>query len=419
MTFRTDFDFASRLDREDPLSHFRSKFHLPKKNGKEVIYLCGNSLGLQPKSTRTFVEQELSDWEKLGVEGHFSGKRPWVSYHELSKKGLAKLLGATTQEVVTMGSLTENLHLLLNAFYKPDSRKNKILVEKMAFPSDHYAVSSQLQHHGYTHSHLLEVEPDKGFCFSTGHIIQTIEQHHHDLALILLPGVHYFTGQLLDIKHITAAAHNAGVLVGFDLAHAIGNVPLHLHQNQVDFATWCSYKYLNSGPGGISGIYVNEQHLGKDQQLKGWWGHDPDTRFKMDNRWIASNGVDAWQVSNPNILSAAANLASLEIFEAAGIDHLRSKSLKLSGYLEFLLNESEVGDQIQIITPENPDERGAQISLQIEKADPNMIRQLSDKGVILDYREPKVIRVAPVPLYNTFSDVWNFANILTNMLKHL
>ncbi|MEQ8879316.1 MAG: kynureninase [Cyclobacteriaceae bacterium] len=417
MTFSTDFTFAQTLDRDDPLSHFRSKFHIPQKNGQDVIYLCGNSLGLQPKSTRSYVEHELEDWKRLGVEGHFDGERPWVSYHELSKKGLSELLGTSTSEVVTMGSLTENLHLLLNAFYKPVSGRNKILIEKMAFPSDHYAVSSQLQMHGFGRTHLIELQPDKDYYFSTTHIVDTIDHLKDELSLILLPGIQYFTGQSFDIQTITAAAHEAGVVVGFDLAHAIGNVPLKLHDHQVDFATWCSYKYLNSGPGGISGIFVNEKHLQSDQQLKGWWGHHPESRFKMDNQWTPSEGIDAWQLSNPNILSAAANLASLEIMQEAGILNLRAKSVKLTGYLEFLLNTSELREKIQIITPGNPDERGAQLSLMVANANPELIKKLSEKGVVLDYREPKVVRVAPVPLYNTFSDVWNFVNILTQTLK--
>jgi len=417
MTFQTDLSFAQTLDREDSLSHFRSKFHIPKKNGHDVIYLCGNSLGLQPKSVRNYIEVELEDWEKLGVEGHFDGRRPWVSYHQLSRPGLMALLGASSTEAVTMGSLTENLHLLLSAFYKPVSRKNKILIEKMAFPSDYYAVTSQLRLNGFGSEQLLELEPDEGYNYSTGHIINSIDRHKDELALIFLPGVQYFTGQLFDIPSLTAAAHKAGVLIGFDLAHAIGNVPLQLHQHQVDFATWCSYKYLNSGPGGISGIFVHEMHLKADQQLKGWWGHHPDSRFRMDNQWVPSEGVDAWQLSNPNILAAAANLASLEIMQEAGISHLRAKSLQLTGYLEFLLNASELGEKIQIITPTNPDARGAQLSLMVESANPGLIKILSEKGVILDFREPKVIRVAPVPLYNTFSDVWNFVDILTQLLK--
>ena len=417
MTFNTDLKFAQKLDQEDPLSHFRSKFHIPEKSDKEVIYLCGNSLGLQPKTVRNYIEQELADWEKLGVEGHFEGKRPWINYHKLSKPGLSNLLGASTKEVVTMGSLTENLHLLLDAFYRPGKKKNKILIEKMAFPSDFYAISSQLQRYGYDHSHLLELKPDQKHNFSTGHIINTIREHRDELALVLLPGVQYLSGQLFDIHAISDAAQQEEVLIGFDLAHAIGNVPLQLHDHQVDFATWCSYKYLNSGPGGISGIFVHEKHLGNDQQLKGWWGHDPGSRFKMDNRWIASEGVDAWQLSNPNILASAAHLASLEIFDEAGILNLRLKSIRMTGYLEYLLKESEISDQIQIITPINPDERGAQLSLMIENANPEMIRKLSEKGVILDYREPKVIRVAPAPLYNTFLDVWYFVDILTHILK--
>ena len=418
MTFKPDFDFAQSLDREDPLSRFRSKFHIPQKNGKDIIYFCGNSLGLQPKSVKTYITEELYDWEKLGVEGHFSGKRPWVHYHNLTKPGLAELLGASPNEVVAMGSLTENLHLLLNAFYHPEPDRNKILIEKMAFPSDHYAVSSQLKMHGFGDASLITLEPDQGYNFSTEHIIRSIQYHGNELALILLPGVQYFSGQLFDISAIASAAHQVGALIGFDLAHAVGNVPLHMHEHQVDFATWCSYKYLNSGPGGISGIFVHEKHLNADRQLKGWWGHHPNTRFKMDNQWVASEGVDAWQLSNPNILASAAHLASLEIFQEAGISSLRTKSLQLTSYLEYLINVSELSEQVQIITPSNPDERGAQLSLMIEKANPALIEKLSEKGVILDYREPKVIRVAPVPLYNSFSDVWNFVNIITQTLKN-
>lgn len=418
MTFEPHYAFAQQQDKDDPLGGFRDLFHIPRKNNKDVIYLCGNSLGLQPKTTRAYIEEELKSWEELGVEGHFEGKRPWSNFHNYSKSFLGEILGAKTNEVVTMGSLTENLHLLLSAFYRPDSNRSKILIEKLAFPSDFYAASSQLQLHGFDpKTHLIEVEPDDGDCMSTDHIIQVIQQNQDELALILLPGIQYYTGQLLEIKKITTAAHECGIKIGFDLAHAIVNVPLKLHSDQVDFATWCSYKYMNSGPGGISGIFVHEKHFSDDLQLKGWWGHDPKTRFKMDNLWIPAEGVDAWQLSNPNIVSAAANLASLEIIGRAGVSNLRSKSIKLTAYLEYMIHQSECKDQISIISPTNPDERGAQLSLKIEKANQEFIQKLSEAGVVLDYREPKVVRVAPTPLYNTFKDVWHFADILNKILK--
>ncbi|XOV93032.1 MAG: kynureninase [Bacteroidota bacterium] len=418
MTFEPHLSFAQQQDLVDPLHRFREQFYIPQKNNKDVIYLCGNSLGLQPKNTRSYIEEELKDWETLGVEGHFEGTRPWANFHSYSKEPLSKILGTLRTEVVTMGSLTENLHLLLNAFYKPTGERTKILIEKYAFPSDHYAVTSQLQLYGYdSNNHLIEVEPDNGYCITTGHFIDTIKQNQDKLALILLPGIQYYTGQLLDIQKVTEAAHNAGIIIGFDLAHAVVNVPLQLHKHQVDFATWCSYKYMNSGPGGISGIFVHENHLSKDLQLKGWWGHEPQTRFKMDNDWVPSEGVDAWQLSNPNILSAAANLAALEIIDKAGIANLRAKSVVLTTYLEYLINQSECRNEIKIITPSNPEERGAQLSIKIDEANPELIRKLSEAGVVLDYREPKVIRVAPVPLYNTFTDVWHFVDILNKILK--
>ncbi len=420
MKFNLEYALAEKFDRDDPLAAFRSRFLIPKKDGKEVIYLCGNSLGLQPKSTRGFVEEELNKWEELAVEGHFKGIRPWADYHLYAKKGLSHLIGSGPDEVVNMGSLTENLHILLNSFYLPEGNRRKILIEKMAFPSDHYAILSQLQIHGYGKDELIEIEPDQGNNYSTEHIIQIIESHQHELALVLLPGIQYYTGQFFNITDIALAAHKVGAIIGFDLAHAIGNVPLTMHESMVDFATWCSYKYLNSGPGGISGIFVHEKHLtpNRKQHLKGWWGHDRQTRFKMDNHWSPAEGVDAWQLSNPNILSSAANLASLEILEEANIQVLREKSKLLTGYLEYLLlNTPVISDQVEIITPTNPEARGAQLSLKIQKVSHELIGKLTQRGIILDYREPDVIRVAPVPLYNTFTDVWNFVSIITAILK--
>ena len=422
MIYENSLEFAQYLDKNDRLKAFRDQFYIPQKDGKDSIYFTGNSLGLQPKTTKSYIHEELEGWATLGVDGHFhSNSRPWYHYHKFSKESLAKLVGAYPSEVVSMNSLTTNLHLLMVSFYRPTGARYKIMIEGGAFPSDQYAVESQLKFHGYNYEDaLIEIKPrETEHTLRTEDIIQAIGQHGHELALVLFGGVQYFTGQWFDLKTITEAAHNAGAIAGFDLAHAIGNVPLDLHDQKVDFATWCSYKYLNSGPGGVSGIFVHEKH-GTDYgipRFSGWWGHVEDERFKMEKGFKPMPGADGWQLSNVNVLASAAHLASLEIFDKAGIDALREKSTQLTGYLQYLLSTLPPG-QVEMITPSTPGERGCQLSLVIQHNGSEVFDFLTKRGVVADWREPHipgkagVIRVAPVPLYNTFTDVYQFYGIL-------
>ncbi len=432
-TFQSNQSFAQELDDEDPLNHFRDKFYIPiQSNGDDVLYLTGNSLGLQPKTTRNYIEQELKDWETFGVEGHFHAKNPWMPYHEFLTNSMAKVIGAKPLETVVMNSLTVNLHLLMVSFYRPTESRYKILIESDAFPSDQYAVKSQIDFHrerrhsagneseGLTkHEALIELEPREGeTILKTEDIENTIDEHGDSIALIMLGGVNYYTGQAFDMKRITDAGHKVGAVVGFDLAHAAGNLELHLHDWNVDFACWCSYKYLNSGPGGIAGIFVHKRHA-EDSELPrfaGWWGHDKETRFLMGDEFNPIKGAEGWQLSNPPIFQMASLRASLEIFEEAGIENLVEKSRKLTGYMEFLLNEIQ-DERISIITPSNADERGCQLSIRVKDADKSLFKAITEKGVIADWREPDVIRVAPVPLYNTFLDVWKFVGILKDCLR--
>ncbi|MEO1253342.1 MAG: kynureninase [Bacteroidota bacterium] len=408
---------AEALDTSDKLSSFRSAFHFPSKNGKSTIYLCGNSLGLQPKRTAAFVDSELKNWHEKGVEGHFTGDKPWVAYHKNSKRTLSKIVGGTEDEVVAMNNLTTNLHLALASFYKPSGKRKKILIERGAFPSDFYAVYSAMEIRGENpKENLIELEPADGSDYlSTEEIVGKIDEVGDELALVMFPGVQYYTGQFFDIKAITNAAHNVGSYAGFDLAHAVGNTSLNLHHDQVDFAVWCTYKYLNSGPGGVGGLFVHERH-GQNKslpRLSGWWGHDAEGRFKMDNQINPIPSVDGWQLSNVNILSHAVHLASLEIFEEAGIENLRSKSLELTNLMEELILTSDIlKTNIKIITPSSPQERGAQLSLYLVNHGKSVFEFILKRNVILDWREPNVIRVAPVPLYNSFEDVVNFVSIL-------
>jgi kynureninase len=414
--FKATLASAKSLDRTDPLKLFRKQFHLPKIKGKEVIYFTGNSLGLQPVSTKKYLEEELRDWAKLGVEGHVHAQRPWLYYHKFSKQILAKLVGAKPIEVVAMNQLTVNLHLMMVSFYRPSSQRYKIITEAGAFSSDQYAFESHLKSKGIDPTHaLIELKPREGeFVLHTEDIIKTIKENSDEVALVIFGAVQYYTGQFFDIKKITEAAHRAGAVVGFDLAHAIGNVPLQLHQHDVDFAVWCSYKYMNAGPGGVAGIFVHERHA-KDfsvPRFAGWWGHDEKERFQMKKRFMPMSGADGWQLSNFPILSGAAQLASLEIFEKAGLKKLREKSLLLTGYLEFLLNQIESGTKkFTVITPKDPDQRGCQLSIFIKESGRHVFNKISKAGVIADWREPSVIRVAPVPLYNTFEEVYRFVEI--------
>lgn len=420
MTFENSLQFAQSLDQKDPLKAYRNQFHIPRINGKDCIYFTGNSLGLQPKSTRQFVEEELLDWEELGVEGHFHAKkRPWFHYHKFTKEALASLVGAKPLEVVSMNSLTTNLHLMMVSFYRPSEKRFKIVMEAGAFPSDQYAVESQVRFHGFNPVEaIIEVKPREGEAtLRTTDIVETIEKNAESIALVLFSGVQYYTGQYFDLKSITTAGHKAGAKVGFDLAHAVGNIPVNLNDSGADFAAWCSYKYLNSGPGGVSGIYVNERHANNPDlpRFAGWWGHNEAERFKMEKGFVPMEGADGWQQSNVNVLSSAAHMASLQIFNEVGIDKLRTKSLQLTGFLEYLIN-SDLRGLVQILTPENEDERGCQLSLVVKKDGKKVFDTLTKEGVIADWREPEVIRVAPVPLYNTFEDVFNFYSIMKKVL---
>lgn len=422
MKFENTLSFARNLDRLDPLRSFRNRFHLPKINGKTQLYFAGNSLGLQPKHTKKIVGEELEDWAKLGVEGHLRARRPWLYYHKFTKKALARMVGAKPLEVVAMNQLTVNLHLLMVTFFRPTKERFKIITEASAFPSDQYALESQLKFHGLDPDKaLVELKPREGeYILRTQDIVDTIQDHAPQLALVILGGVQYYTGQFFDIRKITEAGHRAGAIVGFDLAHAVGNVPLNLHDDDVDFAVWCSYKYLNSGPGGVAGVFIHERFAQQYDlpRFAGWWGHNERERFQMLKGFKPMPGVDGWQLSNFPILSGAAHLASLEIFEEAGMRNLRRKSEVLTGYLEFLLKELDPGEKyFKIITPSQPKERGCQLSVLMKQNGKKVFNRILKAGVIADWREPDVIRLAPVPLYNTFEEVFRFAQIFQKALK--
>lgn len=408
--YKPGLDFAKKQDALDELSQYRKQFHIPKdKNGNELIYLCGNSLGLQPKSTKAYINQELEDWANLGVEGHTEAKNPWLPYHEFLTESSAKLVGAKPIEVVTMNSLTANLHFMMASFYKPTKERYKILIESDAFPSDKYAVESQLRHHGYDDKEgLILWTPREGEEILRYEDLKAIlEAHGNEIALVMIGGVNYYTGQFFDFKRITELGHSHGCMVGFDCAHGAGNVNLDLHNSGADFAVWCTYKYLNSGPGSLSGCFVHERHAYNKtlNRFTGWWSHNKDTRFNMRHEFDVLPGAEGWQLSNPPILSMAAIKASLDMFNDIGLDKLLKKSKALTGYFEFLLKQLGE-DTIRIITPENPDERGCQLSIQVLNADKSLHDKLTEAGVISDWREPDVIRCAPVPLYNSFEDVY-------------
>jgi kynureninase len=413
-------DLARQLDREDSLAHFRERFFIPRApDGTQGIYFTGNSLGLMPCNVRQYVEQELKDWETLGVEGHLHARNPWLPYHEFLTEQMARLVGALPAETVVMNSLTVNLHLLMVSFYRPEARRRKIVIERGAFPSDQYAVESQIRFHGGNGADwLVQLTPPEGeVTLRTQDIIDTIESEGDDIALILLGGVNYYTGQAFDMRAITEAGHRAGAIVGFDLAHAAGNIELKLHDWDVDFAAWCSYKYLNGGPGTVAGAFVHERHSRSFDlpRFAGWWGHDKETRFLMGPEFKPLPGAEGWQLSNPPILQMAALRASLAIFDEAGMPALVEKSRRLTAYLEQLIDE--IGDdRIAIITPRDPAQRGCQLSIRVLNSDKHLHEQLVSRGVFADWREPDVIRVAPVPLYNSFEDVARFAAILRECL---
>jgi kynureninase len=414
MTFENTLAFAKTLDKNDSLATFRNEYFIPKHGKKDSIYLCGNSLGLQPKVTQSYIEQELKDWRTFGVEGHFHAKNPWLSYHRQFEKPLMNLIGAKKGEVVAMNQLTVNLNLLLISFYQPKGKKKKILMQASEFPSDYYAVEQQIRLHGLKPKDcIIEAKPRKGEeTLRMEDIAETIRKHKDELALVLFSAVNYYTGQFFDIKAIAKACCEQKITFGIDLAHAIGNVELKLHEWNVDFATWCSYKYLNSGPGGVSGVFVNNYHA-KNFSLKrlaGWWGNDEKTRFKMQKHFEPAEGAQGWQISNAPILSMSAHAAALSLFEKAGMKNLRAKSKTLTGYLYFLLSDINSAD-FQLITPINPNDRGCQVSIQMKKDGRKVFEHLTKNGVIADWREPDVIRVAPVPMYNSFEDVFRFATL--------
>ncbi|MEZ4910542.1 MAG: kynureninase [Saprospiraceae bacterium] len=411
-------DHAKTLDSQNQLSIYRSLFHIPQINYKDSIYLCGNSLGLMPKQTQEYVIQELDDWKNLGVEGHLHAKNPWLPYHEFLTEQMANIVGAKQSEVVVMNSLTVNLHLMMVSFYRPTSKRYKILVDYNLFPSDRYAIISQLKIHGYSEDSMIELSPDPGTDYVSKETIKNVfNTSGEEIALVLLGGVNYYTGQFYDIPFITELGHAHGCLVGLDLAHAAGNVPLQLHEDKVDFAVWCTYKYLNSGPGSLSGCFIHER-FHQDATIPrfaGWWGHDKSVRFLMGPEFEPIPSAEGWQLSNPPILSMAAIRSSLNIFSRATMSKLREKSLNLTQYCLELINPTS--DAYRIITPMNPDERGCQISLQMKAKDKSIFNSLIDVGIIADWREPDVIRIAPAPLYNTFEDVYNFAAVFNKAVS--
>ncbi|MEO6884481.1 MAG: kynureninase [Bacteroidia bacterium] len=422
MTYKNTLEFALQQDKEDALNSYREKFYFPQMHGREVVYFTGNSLGLQPKSTQDAILNELEDWATFGVEGHFHARNPWLSYHEQFAKPLAKIVGANPTEIIVMNQLTVNLHLLMVSFYRPTKTRYKILCEAKAFPSDQYALTSQIKFHGLNPDDaIIEVSPREGeHCIRHEDVLKAIEENKNSLALILIGGVNYYNGQVFDMKAITEAGHKAGAVVGFDLAHAAGNLKLQLHDWNVDFACWCSYKYLNSGPGGVSGVFIHENNLNNPETIRfaGWWGHDKNSRFKMEKEFVPMPTAEAWQMSNAPVLSMAAHKAAVAIFDEVGMDALTKKSEKLTGYLEFVLDEinQSLLQKLEIITPRDKKQRGCQLSIIAHGRGKELFNKITQAGVIADWREPNVIRVAPVPLYNSFEDVFRFGEILKNNL---
>lgn len=410
-------EYAQQLDANDRLAAFRAEFYIPEVNGEPCVYFTGNSLGLQPKTAENYLKQELEDWRKFGVEGHFEARRPWYAYHEFFSEQLSSIVGAKSTEVVAMGSLTANLHSLMVSFYRPTPSRNVILCEKKAFPSDSYALQSQASWHRFDPEIVIvEVAPKPGTTLITEDaIIEKIFELGESLAMVMIGGVNYYSGQVFDMAAITDAAHKVGATCGFDLAHAAGNIELKLHEWQVDFAAWCTYKYLNSGPGAVGGLFVHENHHKKNLPiLAGWWGHDKSKRFMMDAKFDPMQSAEAWQMSNAPVFNMAIHLASLEIFKKATMENLWAKSRPLTDYLEFVILDvaAETGADLEIITPSEHHRRGCQISVVAHGYGRKLFDDISKAGVIADWREPNVIRMAPVPLYNSFEDVYRFGEIL-------
>lgn len=428
MNYENSMEFAQKLDEQDELKDYRNQFYIPVIDGKETIYFTGNSLGLQPKNTKDYINTELEDWAKWGVEGHFHAKNPWFAYHEMFAEPISKIVGALPKEVVVMNNLTVNLNLLMVSFYRPTKERFKIICEAKAFPSDQYALEMQVKCAGLNPGEaIIEVAPREGERnIRHEDIIAAIEEAGSSLACVMIGGVNYFTGQVFNMQTITEAAHKVGAYCGFDLAHGAGNIELKLHEWNVDFACWCSYKYLNSGPGGVSGIYVNEKHCNNTElpRFAGWWGHDKDSRFLMEKGFQPMQSAEAWQMSNAPVLTMAAHKASIDIFDQVGMEKLLKKQKTLSGYLEFIvdtisenfLNKSE-GKWLEIITPRNWNERGCQVSVIAHGFGKALFDQLTNEGVISDWREPNAIRMAPVPLYNSYTDIYRFGEILQKAIR--
>ncbi len=407
--------FAKKMDSLDRLSSFKQEFYFPQHNGSNAIYFCGNSLGLQPKNTEAAFKTELDTWHNIAIEGYFAGTNPWLYYHEYVAPSLARLVGGSKDEITVMNALTVNLHLMMLSFYKPDAMRYKVMMEAGAFPSDQYAIETQVKHYGFdADDAIIEIAPREGEkTIREEDILAAIEENRECLALVLFGGINYYTGQLLDIKSITQAAHSAGAVAGWDLAHVTGNIPLQLHNWDVDFAVWCSYKYLNAGPGAAGGVFVHEKHAveNRTERMAGWWGNDEKTRFKMEKGFVAKPNASGWNVSTTQVFNMVGLKASLELFDRAGIDDMREKSIKLTGYLEFLLKQLTNVD-FEIITPSAPQERGAQLCLYFKDKGKEIHQKMLDNGIIVDYREPGVVRVAPAPLYCSFEDVYRFYEIL-------
>ncbi len=418
--FENNLSFAQKMDQNDPLKSFRERFLMPNFHEKPVRYFTGNSLGLQPKQTKEYIQEELDAWAKYGVEGHFLAKKPWFSYHENLTNKVATIVGAKPLEVVVTHSLTTNLHLLMVSFFRPEGKRRKLLCEAKAFPSDQYALETQVKFHGLNiEEDLIEIAPREGeHLIREEDILSKIEEVGDELALVMIGGVNYYTGQLFDMKKITEAAHKVGAIAGFDLAHAAGNINLELHDWGMDFAAWCSYKYLNSSPGGVSGIFVHERHANRPElpRFAGWWGHDKEDRFLMEPGFKPMHGAEGWQLSNAPVIGMAAHNASLDIFMEAGMNRIGEKRDVLTAYLEYIIDDiterNKEKCRFEIITPRDKTKRGAQLSILAHGQGKALFDQLSDEGVVADWREPNVIRVAPAPLYNTFEDVYYFGQIL-------
>lgn len=421
--FENTLAFAQELDKQDALRSYRDRFLFPQHDGKNVLYFTGNSLGLQPKGVKEALIQECEDWEKYGVEGHFEARNPWYSYHELFTAGAAKLVGAKEHEVVMMNQLTVNVQLMLATFYKPEGKRKKILFETKPFPSDQYAFETHAKFHGLNPEEVLvEMQPREGeVLLHTEDILAKIEELGDELALVCFGAVNYFTGQYFELEKITVAAHKVGAKCGFDLAHCAGNLPLKLHDWNIDFACWCTYKYLNSGPGSVGGVFIHERHVRNKElnRLAGWWGHNKDTRFQMLPQFEPMETAESWQLSNAPVFNMVAHRVALEMFTEVGMEALRAKSIQLTNYLEFILEQVQnaTGQTLHVLTPKRCEERGAQLSVVVEGRNKSIVKALAANGVVVDWREPNVVRMAPVPLYNSFEDIYQFGQIFSQILK--